>query len=572
VKSFEYIAKKLKAEHFDPVSAERSVVIPLKHRLSFFHSGDFGDIIYALPTIKAMGGGSLFIGPSVQHKTRLSMTAEHVEVMRPLLEMQPYIHELSFVEKAPEIDIDLNQFREYLLTEHTKMAEGARRLNLAEAHLYTFKVPLDACQSAWLTIDTPTELNDYPVLIHRSPRWRNSDFPWAKIMERHGKRAAFVGLPSEYNAFVADWGYLTYLPTKDFLELARLIAGCRLYIGNQSLPYAICEGLKHDSMLEVWLEGPNCIFNRRNAIYGESAIVHIPKLYKKSMNTVLTKCPICDADAANAPQHRAQTDIVKCPSCNLVYLRTHPDHEQTMLYYQQYADDHSHMRLPKNFDDIRTSGLRRDYFMQQLMEFAKPPGKMLDIGCGWGAFMVNAREKGFTPQGIDVCYKAANFSNSVLGIPTTCDELLDCAIDADSLDVIVAIHTFEHLSKPAEVLSRVCKLLKVGGIFAGIVPNIESYCSEQRKEKWQWLDVNTHYVHYSPATLKATLEKFGFDVLRVYTHTGDYDLNELRRLIQERENRVMKTEEIDAEIEKVWASGNGEEIRFFAVKRSTVVA
>jgi len=28
---------------------------------NFFHSGDTGDIIFSLPTIKAMGGGKLYI-------------------------------------------------------------------------------------------------------------------------------------------------------------------------------------------------------------------------------------------------------------------------------------------------------------------------------------------------------------------------------------------------------------------------------------------------------------------------------------------------------------------------------
>jgi SAM-dependent methyltransferase len=564
VKSFEAIARRLRLEHFDPVSQEHHVVIPLKHDKVFFHSGDFGDIIYALPTIRALGGGKLIIGPSTRWKTRLRMCPEHVDTLRPLLAIQPYIRELEFCEKAPpEVDIDMNQFREYLVMEHDLMRKGARRLNLAEAHLYTFKLPLTECEKAWLTVDRMEPVPERPVLIHRSHRWRNNDFPWAKIMQRHAHRAAFVGLESEYEDFVKDWGYLPYLPTKDFLELARLIAGCRLYIGNQSLPYALCEGLKHDSVLEVWPEGPNCLFKRKNAIYGESAIVYIPKVRNK-MNTILEHCPICGADAASAPLYRETTDIVQCPQCSLVYLRTHPDEEATMMYYQQYADDHSHMRLPKNFEDIRASGLRREYFMQELLTVAKPPGTMLDIGCGWGAFLANAREKGFTPYGIDVCHKAANFASTVLGIPTVCDELEDCLFTEAMFEVIVAIHTLEHLSNPADVLNRIHRLLKPGGTFCGIVPNIESFCSQIKKEKWQWLDNNTHYVHFSPATIKHTLEKHGFEVIKVYTHTGDYDDPELRRLLAERDGIDPNSEATNAAIKELWEKGQGEEIRFFA--------
>lgn len=564
MKSFEAIARSLRPQHFDPVSLQR-VSIPHKRDKVFFHSGDFGDIIYCLPTIRALGGGKLVIGPANHWKTRLCMTKEHVEIMRPLLEIQPYLTGVEFSEALPDdLDLDLNQFREYLITEHERLLKGERRLNLAESHLYTFKLSLEECERSWLTVDYAQPVPDRPVLIHRSARWRNSSFPWAKIMERHKHHACFVGLESEYADFTKDWGDLPYKPTANFLELARLIAGCRLYVGNQSLPYAICEGLKHNSVLEVWREGPNCLFKRKNAIYGESTIVYIPKIREKQMNAKLENCPLCGASAADAPLFRQKTDIVQCPACSLVYLRTHPDEEATMLYYQQYADDHSHMRLPKNFDDIRASGLRRDYFMAELLNYAKPTGNMLDIGCGWGAFLANAREKGFTPYGVDVCHKAANFASTVLGIPTVCDQLDDCLFTEAMFDVAVVIHTLEHLMSPAKALQRIHTVLKPGGILAGIVPNIGGFCSTTLKEKWQWLDENTHYVHFTPDTLKATLVKHGFEVLHLYTHTGDYDDPELRRLLAARDGKDANSDEINAAIKELWDSGQGEEIRFFA--------
>lgn len=564
MKSFDAIARRLRPEHFDPVSKEHHVVIPLKQNKVFFHSGDFGDIIYSLPAIRALGGGKLIIGPSTRWKTRLQMTREHVEIMRPLLELQPYIREVQYCDVAPpEVDIDMNQFREYLVMEPDLMRRGARWLNLAEAHLYTFKLPMTECDQAWLTVDRMEPVPDRPVLMHRSSRWRNPDFPWKKIMDRHGHHAAFVGLPSEYEDFVKDWGYLPFLPTDNFLELARLIAGCRLYIGNQSLPYAICEGMKHLSVLEVWPEGPNCNFRRKNAIYGESAVVYIPKI-RNQMNATIEKCPLCGIDASAAPQFRANTEIVQCPECQLVYLRTHPDEEATMLYYQQYADDHSHMRLPKNFEDIRASGLRREYFMQELLTYSKPPGTLLDIGCGWGAFLANAREKGFTPYGVDVCHKAANFSATVLGIPTVCDALEDCLFTDAMFDAIVAIHTLEHLPNPVDTLARIHRLLKPGGLFCGIVPNIESFCSTTLRERWKWLDVNTHYIHFSPVTLKQALEKQGFELLSQYTHTGDYDGNELHKLIEAEKGRTLTADELTAHLNQIWDDERGEEIRFFA--------
>jgi hypothetical protein len=45
----------------------------------------------------------------------------------------------------------------------------------------------------------------------------------------------------------------------NFLELARVIAGCKFFIGNQSFPFAVAEGLKVPRALELCFECPNVI-------------------------------------------------------------------------------------------------------------------------------------------------------------------------------------------------------------------------------------------------------------------------------------------------------------------------
>ena len=131
-------------------------------------------------------------------------------------------------------------------------------------------------------------------------------------------------------------------------------------------------------------------------------------------------------------------------------------------------------------------------------------------------------------------------------------------------DVVVAIHTLEHLVSPTEALKRIHLILKPGGVLCGIVPNIDSFCSLKRKERWQWLDVNTHYIHFAPPTLKRTLESHGFELLGLYTTTGDYDQRELSLLLDEKEGRPLTTDELNEQLKQLWEAGRGEEIRFFA--------
>jgi ubiquinone/menaquinone biosynthesis C-methylase UbiE len=135
--------------------------------------------------------------------------------------------------------------------------------------------------------------------------------------------------------------------------------------------------------------------------------------------------------------------------------------------------------------------------------------------------------------------------------------------------VVTAIHTLEHLVDTAAVLKRIHDLLRPGGVFCGIVPNINSLCSHAYEERWQWLDTNTHYVHFTPATLRAALLQFGFEVLQTSTCTGDYDQAELLQLLEKKADRKLAGNDLAKALKETWAAGSGEEIHFFACKKLT---
>ncbi len=69
----------------------------------------------------------------------------------------------------------------------------------------------------------------------------------------------FLGVPEEYDDMKSMLPALEHRPVEDFLEMASLIKSCRLFIGNQSFPFSIAEGLKANRLLEVYYKAPNVI-------------------------------------------------------------------------------------------------------------------------------------------------------------------------------------------------------------------------------------------------------------------------------------------------------------------------
>lgn len=269
------------------------------------------------------------------------------------------------------------------------------------------------------------------------------------------------------------------------------------------------------------------------------------------METV--SCPLCNCNLASTPV-RTSGDIVKCANCDVVYLRTRPTVEELEKHYQSYATTPgSHMALPKTIQEIRTTGLRRNNIMSDILAFTGADrGRFLDIGSGWGAFLLNAREHGFTVNGVEICREMADFATNMLGIPTFKTQVEKCQIfEPDTFQVVSLLHTLEHLPYTEAVLSFLNSRIRAGGLLCGIVPNFDSWASVTHKEHWDWLDPVVHYVHFTPKTLQKALWNFGFNVQKIYTATGDYNV------------ALLPHEGIRKQIE---AQMHGEEIRFFAQK------
>jgi SAM-dependent methyltransferase len=556
-------------DRFDPFVGDRGVnVFDRNQARRFYHSGDIGDIIYSLPTVRVMGGGNLLLGPEMRQDVKVTvrktMTKQTVEWLRPLLELQDYVKGVYWASWVVDVDVDLNKFREELVLDAVSFRRTGRLANLAESHLKRFRLDIAECQRPWLIVDQVEKTEDKPVVIHRSSRWLNNDFPWDQVLRKYAGRIQFVGLQEEHAAFCNTFGSVDYHPVKSALEMARIVAGCELFVGNQSFPYSLAEGMKKTSLLEVWPDGPNCLFARPNGYYGLGKTVYIPSL-KPTMNIEkLKSCPVCGGENATACRNGA--DIVRCDACAAVYLRTRMDADSMYEHYQRYADGDSHMRLPQTVDEVRTSGLRRDYFMTEIVECGDRLKRTLDIGSGWGAWLSNARNKGMETVGVEVCHKMADFANSVLGIQTHTEQFEDLRFPDNSFDLVTCLHSLEHLPYPGRAWLEITRILRPGGLFCGMAPNFDSFCSTELGDKWPWLDPNMHYVHYTVEKVKSLLLRQGFTILKLETAIGDFDRRLLGRTIQGKNAVPMGEEEMQDAVTKICQRGEGEEIRWIAKK------
>jgi len=105
-----------------------------------------------------------------------------------------------------------------------------------------------------------------------------------------------------------------------------------------------------------------------------------------------------------------------------------------------------------------------------------PKGKLLDVGCSYGNFLLIAKNKGFEVYGMEVSETAVEIARKKYNLNVvkalTFDELLEDF--KGPYKVITAFEVIEHIEKPLKFLQGVYNLLDNTGFFSFLVVSIIS--------------------------------------------------------------------------------------------------
>ena len=224
----------------------------------FLHSGPLGDLLYSLCAVQAMGGGVLYT-----HKLL-------GDFLRPLLERQAYISEVrEFEEYLPKRGRQrtIRMSHEPLRLYSPKHGE---LINLDRFKVHRTPRERGKCYSAEWYADMFKELSGYtapnfeaPWLSRVTPKleaklvvtcttnYHDADNIAWELLADYQEDILFLGFPKDYAYFTGRYGFRpTWKTCATALELAELISGSKLFIGNQSGNYAIAEAMKHPRVLE----------------------------------------------------------------------------------------------------------------------------------------------------------------------------------------------------------------------------------------------------------------------------------------------------------------------------------
>ena len=209
--------------------------------------------------------------------------------------------------------------------------------------------------------------------------------------------------------------------------------------------------------------------------------------------------------------------IVECGDCHIRLTQPVPDEKEILPYYD--TDDYiSHSETTRGFINKlyavvrRVMIIRKRKLVQSLGQCGS--GRLLEIGCGAGAFLNEMYRSGWEVLGIEPDKRARDTVIERYGLAVRSSEEWFTQPES-SFDVIALWHVLEHLHDLDGYLRRISTSLEDNGVLIVAVPNYCSYDAEYYQSRWAAYDVPRHLYHFTWESMTALLKRYGLAVTMI---------------------------------------------------------
>jgi SAM-dependent methyltransferase len=193
-------------------------------------------------------------------------------------------------------------------------------------------------------------------------------------------------------------------------------------------------------------------------------------------------------------------DLYACRDCGTVYQPGLPRGDELAELYRGMADE---AYLSEEAGRRATAGRLLDLIGRHV-----PAGHLLDVGCGHGLLLDEARRRGYSVTGLELSRAAAAYARDVLELDVREQRVEELAPPEDGFQAIVLADVIEHLDDPLAALDACERLLAPGGALCVITPDPDSPTARLAGPRW-WAYIPAHTFLFPRHTLRELLESRG---------------------------------------------------------------
>jgi SAM-dependent methyltransferase len=232
-------------------------------------------------------------------------------------------------------------------------------------------------------------------------------------------------------------------------------------------------------------------------------------------------CPSCGSTDTEplfpVKDHSVSGEIFRlrrCGGCTLVFTEEAPSRESIGPYYRTEAyvshTDSSKGVVNWLYHRVRQITVAAKRRMAERSVGGRT-GRVLDYGCGTGAFLASMRDAGWEAVGLEPDAVARGNALRLHGLRVASPESLADLPDGH-FDVVTLWHVLEHVHDLHDTLSHLSRVLSPGGSLFIAVPNHLSFDAVHYGSHWAAWDVPRHLWHFTPVALEVLLERHGLAV------------------------------------------------------------
>jgi len=233
----------------------------------------------------------------------------------------------------------------------------------------------------------------------------------------------------------------------------------------------------------------------------------------------LDPCPVCGSRALRI-LHTYQTTkaiaevanlvVVGCEQCGIVFSHPLPSEAQLHTYYtspegwqRRVADEDGPLQNPLKLER-RAEEWNVVSTELPTHDAAQGRPRVLDFGCGTGAYLDVLAERGWETVGLEPGPTAAAFAAER-------HTMVETVPDEPAFELVIAYHVLEHLRDPLESLVQLQGSLRPGGHVLLSVPDLGGL---GRHGKFKYVISGLHIFSYTSASLSELCARAGLEKVR----------------------------------------------------------
>ena len=235
-------------------------------------------------------------------------------------------------------------------------------------------------------------------------------------------------------------------------------------------------------------------------------------------------CLVCSYREFDLFCTKKEDQIVKCKKCNFIFANPQPTWEQLTKFYEYFDYKDPHAAEVAIRRDARRS-------LKIIYQCLKAKGSLLDMGCGRGYFLDEARAAGWNVWGVDYSKQVIDYAKKKLNLNVQVGDIFSYKT-SKKFSLIVLNQVIEHVLDPKRLIDRCYELLNPKGYLYIATPNINSISARVFGCEFEHIIPPEHVSYFSKESIGKLLNNNNFAII----HSGSWSYPEnlagiIRRLI-----------------------------------------